>query len=62
MARNVNVSTSIAIVSFSYDQCSFKLTTMMIINIYGTKYLIFCKLFQLRILTLLMEMKHHCGW
>jgi len=33
------MSTTIAIVSFSYDHCSFKLvlTTMMSINIYGTE-------------------------
>ena len=41
MPCNVGLSTAIAIVSFSYDHCSFKLvlTTMMIINIYGTKQL-----------------------
>jgi len=39
MSRNVGMSTAIVIVSFSWDHCSFKLvlTTMMIINIYGTK-------------------------
>jgi len=39
MPRNVGLSTAIAIVSFSLDHCLFKLvlTTMMIINIYGTK-------------------------
>jgi len=39
MLRNVGLSTAIAFVSFSLDHCSLKLvlTTMMIINIYGTK-------------------------
>jgi len=39
MPRKVDMSTTIAIVSFSYDHCSFKLvlTTMMRINIYGTE-------------------------
>jgi len=39
MPCNVGLSTTISIVSFSLDHGSFKLvlTTMMIINIYGTK-------------------------